>query len=434
MTTSTAHAFKLPILSTRGAADSNSAPTTLPTSAEDIRSQRDYIKHVRQVHSYSPATNRLLDLYESYIPDIEAAHASGEKTAIYGGGGWTSPLLYALGVTPLAAGEMGRLSDQSVMSIAEDHYQFPVETCSMVKCTVGQWHLRRNNDKAIKKILGSAGMCEPYNMAWEMMKNEGYDVHIIETLYRSPSTNGQRLEDLISFVVEQIHDIIKWVTGGSGTVDEDKLRVEIARRNRLQTKVRRILDLRIANPFYLKTLPTIFLLNVGLGAYFGKPEEYESVLDALIVELENAKVDPEDLDRVIPLVWAGGTGQEFGVYEAIDQAGGALLGLLMVPLKPFREDIPPIHALARWTYDNNQGGAAIFMRTILEQELKKVKGKGIILYGVIGCSFQSINKEMWRDYFHQKGTPSINLEGSFQTGAPTGQLMTRVRAFIEMLS
>ena len=111
-----------------------------------------------------------------------------------------------------------------------------------------------------------------------------------------------------------------------------------------------------------------------------------------------------------------------------------LLGLLMVPLKPFREDIPPIHALARWTYDNNQGGAAIFMRTILEQELKKVKGKGIILYGVIGCSFQSINKEMWRDYFHQKGIPSINLEGSFQTGAPTGQLMTRVRAFIEMLS
>jgi benzoyl-CoA reductase/2-hydroxyglutaryl-CoA dehydratase subunit BcrC/BadD/HgdB len=85
-------------------------------------------------------------------------------------------------------------------------------------------------------------------------------------------------------------------------------------------------------------------------------------------------------------------------------------------------------------YDNNQGGAAIFMRTILEQELKKVKGKGIILYGVIGCSFQSINKEMWRDYFHQKGVPSINLEGSFQTGAPTGQLMTRVRAFIEMLS
>jgi len=45
-----------------------------------------------------------------------------------------------------------------------------------------------------------------------------------------------------------------------------------------------------------------------------------------------------------------------------------------------------------------------------------------------------VDKEMWRNYFHQKGIPSINLEGSFQTGAPTGQLMTRVKAFIEMLS
>ena len=161
MTTSTAHAFKLPILSARGAADSNSAPTKLPTSAEDIRSQRDYIKHVRQVHSYSPATNRLRDLYESYIPDIEAAHASGEKTAIYGGGGWTSPLLYALGVTPLAAGEMGRLSDQSVMSIAEDHYQFPVETCSMVKCTVGQCTCAGTTIRQSRKYWAVLGCASP---------------------------------------------------------------------------------------------------------------------------------------------------------------------------------------------------------------------------------------------------------------------------------
>jgi benzoyl-CoA reductase/2-hydroxyglutaryl-CoA dehydratase subunit BcrC/BadD/HgdB len=76
----------------------------------------------------------------------------------------------------------------------------------------------------------------------------------------------------------------------------------------------------------------------------------------------------------------------------------------------------------------------VYWRDSLEQEVNKVKARGIVLYGVIGCSFQSIDKEMWRNYFHQKGIPSINLEGSFQTGAPTGQLMTRVKAFIEMLS
>jgi len=252
-------------------------------------------------------------------------------------------------------------------------------------------------------------------------------------LYRSQSTHGERLEQLITFFIEQIYGVVEWLTG-SRELDEEKLRVELLRKNRLQNKVRKILDLRLQHPFYLKTLPTILLLNVGLGAYFGKPEEFEAVLDELIAELSTAEVNQDDLKRVIPLVWAGGTGQEFGVYEAIDQAGGALLGLRSVPLKPFREDVPPVEALARFMYDNKQGGAGIFVREILEREVAKVNARGIILYGVIGCSFQSINKEMWRDYFHKKGIPSINLEGSFQVGAPTGQLMTRVKAFIEMLS
>jgi len=85
-------------------------------------------------------------------------------------------------------------------------------------------------------------------------------------------------------------------------------------------------------------------------------------------------------------------------------------------------------------YDNKLAGAGSFTRDILEQEINKVNARGLVLYGVIGCSFQSIDKEMWREYFHKKGIPSINLEGSFQTGAPTGQLITRVKAFIEMLA
>jgi benzoyl-CoA reductase/2-hydroxyglutaryl-CoA dehydratase subunit BcrC/BadD/HgdB len=400
---------------------------------DTVRTQRDYLQYARDVHSYSPATAKLLDLSNSYIADAEEAYYSGKKNAIYAGGGWEAPLIYALDTIPIAYGEMGRLSDHETMSISEDNYQFPVETCSMVKCVVGQWHLRRDRKNGIKRILGSSSACEPYNMAWEMMKKEGFDVHNIDTIYRSTSTNGKRLEQLVDFFVDEIYGVVEWLTG-SRKFDEDKLRFELQRKNRMLAKVRKVLDLRLQHPFYLKTLPTILLLNVGLNAYFGKPEEYEAVLDGLIDELSNREVDQDELSRVIPLVWAGGTGQEFGVYEAIDQAGGALLGLRSVPLKAYREDVPPVEALARWMYDNSRGGAGVYWRNVLEQEVNKVKARGIVLYGVIGCSFQSIDKEMWRSYFHERGIPSINLEGSFQTGAPTGQLMTRVKAFIEMLS
>jgi benzoyl-CoA reductase/2-hydroxyglutaryl-CoA dehydratase subunit BcrC/BadD/HgdB len=398
-----------------------------------VRTQRDYLQYSRDIHHYSPATAKLLDLSNSYIADAEAAFYAGKKNAIYAGGGWEAPLIYSLDTIPIAYGEMGRLSDHETMSISEDNYQFPVETCSMVKCVVGQWHLRRNKKNGIKRILGSSSACEPYNMAWEVMKKEGFDVHNIDTIYRSTSTHGKRLDQLVDFFVDEIYGVVEWLTG-SRKFDEDKLRFELQRKNRMLAKVRKILDLRLKHPFYLKTLPTILLLNVGLNAYFGKPEEYEAVLDGLIDELSSREIDQSEIDRVIPLVWAGGTGQEFGVYEAIDQAGGALLGLRSVPMKAYREDVPPVEALARWMYDNSRGGAGVYWRNVLEQEVSKVKARGIVLYGVIGCSFQSIDKEMWRSYFHEKGIPSINLEGSFQTGAPTGQLMTRVKAFIEMLS
>jgi benzoyl-CoA reductase/2-hydroxyglutaryl-CoA dehydratase subunit BcrC/BadD/HgdB len=398
-----------------------------------VRTQRDYLQYARDIHHYSPATAKLLDLSNSYVADAEAAFYAGKKNAIYAGGGWEAPLIYSLDTIPIAYGEMGRLSDHETMSISEDNYQFPVETCSMVKCVVGQWHLRQNKKNGIKRILGSSSACEPYNMAWEVMKKEGFDVHNIDVIYRSTSTHGKRLDQLVDFFVDEIYGVVEWLTG-SRKFDEDKLRFELKRKNRMLDKVRKILDLRLKHPFYLKTLPTILLLNVGLNAYFGKPEEYEAVLDGLIDELSSRKVDQSEIDRVIPLVWAGGTGQEFGVYEAIDQAGGALLGLRSVPMKAYREDIPPVQALARWMYDNSRGGAGVYWRNVLEQEVSKVKARGIVLYGVIGCSFQSIDKEMWRSYFHEKGIPSINLEGSFQTGAPTGQLMTRVKAFIEMLS
>jgi len=398
-----------------------------------VRTQRDYLQYAREVHSYSPATAKLLDLSNSYIADAEAAFYAGKKNAIYAGGGWEAPLIYSLDAIPIAYGEMGRLSDHETMSLSEDNYQFPVETCSMVKCVVGQWHLRRNEKNGIKRILGSSSACEPYNMAWEVIKKEGFDVHNIDVIYRSPSTHGKRLDQLVDFFVDEIYGVVEWLTG-SRELDEDKLRFELQRKNRMLAKVRKVLDLRLQHPFYLKTLPTILLLNVGLNAYFGKPEEYETVLDGLIEELSSLEINQDELARVIPLVWAGGTGQEFGVYEAIDQAGGALLGLRSVPMKAYREDIPPVEALARWMYDNSRGGAGIYWRDVLEQEVNKVKARGIVLYGVIGCSFQSIDKEMWRSYFHERGIPSINLEGSFQTGAPTGQLMTRVKAFIEMLS
>jgi benzoyl-CoA reductase/2-hydroxyglutaryl-CoA dehydratase subunit BcrC/BadD/HgdB len=52
----------------------------------------------------------------------------------------------------------------------------------------------------------------------------------------------------------------------------------------------------------------------------------------------------------------------------------------------------------------------------------------------VGCSFGSIDTELKRSYFKKRDFPSIAIDGSFQVGPPTGQLITRIKAFVEMLS
>lgn len=399
---------------------------------EDIQSPRDYLIYSKnEVHNYSKAIGKLLDLSTSYIPDAEKDYAEGKTNAIWSRGtGWEIPLLYSAGIVPVAFSEMGRLSNLEAVTIAEDYYQFPQETCSMVKCTVGQWHKRRGS--GIQRILGASVACEPYNLAWETMRKEGYDVYSIDVVYRAPGVEGERLEQLVKFFIEQIYETTEWVTG-SRKIDEEKLKVEIQRKNRLIGKVRRILELRLTNPFYMRSLPSIYLLT-GLNTYFGKPQEYEAVVDEIILELETAPVDEADLKKVIPLVWVGSPGQEFGIYETIDQANGALLGFRNFPFNTYREDISPVEALARHVLGNQDAGASIYVQNVIEQELNKVKARGLVLYGYLGCSYGSVAREMWRDYFHKKGVPSINIEGTFQVGPPTGQILTRVRAFIEMLA
>ncbi|MDR1608546.1 MAG: 2-hydroxyacyl-CoA dehydratase family protein [Deltaproteobacteria bacterium] len=404
----------------------------LVDNPEDIVSQSDYIAYSKSVHDYSPAVRRLLDLSEDYVPGAERAFKAGHPAVWCQALNFVPPLLYSLGVIPVAAGEMGRYSSKEDMLIAEDIYQFPVETCSMVKCVVAQWH-KRLNSGTINRILANSSGCEPYNMAWEIVKKRGYDVYSNEIIYRGPTVEGERLEQLIKFTTGQILDVAEWLTGRR-QVDDEKLSLEIKRKNRLLGKLKQVLELRRSHPFYMKTLAIILTLNVGLNNYFGKPAEYEEAIDALIKELENTPISEKDLKTVIPLVWAGGTGQEFGIYEAIDQAGGALLGLRSVPFRLYREDVPPLEALARWIYDNAGAGAGVYARNVIDSEVERLKARGVILYGYIGCSFASVDREMWRRYFHEKGLACINLEGSFQTGAPTGQVLTRIKAFVEMLA
>jgi benzoyl-CoA reductase/2-hydroxyglutaryl-CoA dehydratase subunit BcrC/BadD/HgdB len=70
----------------------------------------------------------------------------------------------------------------------------------------------------------------------------------------------------------------------------------------------------------------------------------------------------------------------------------------------------------------------------VENQVQLANARGIIFYGYFECSFVSVDFEVMKDCSNRKGIPSLILEGSFQVGAPTGQVMTRIKAFMEMFS
>lgn len=393
--------------------------------------QVEHIRHSRDVvHAYSPSIRKLFDLALTYIDFAEEENRKGNGV-IWCNGRWEAPLVYADGVIPASWGEMGRISGLEAVEVAENHFQFPPELCSMVKATIGGWYTRREH--GIRRLFGTAVSCEPFNQAWELMRQEGYDVYTMDVIYRGPDAAGEAYDQLLHYFIQEIYDFQEWLTG-SRAIDKEKLRVEIDRKNDILRKVRRIMELRLEHPFYMRSLPLLYML-IGISHDFGRPEAYREALGGIISELEALPPDEAEKQRAIPLVWAGGTGQEFGVYEAIDNANGALLAFVSVPYeKDYRTDIDPVEALARYLLDSQSAGATVYQRRAIERHLERVHGKGLILYGYLGCSFSSVAREMNRSYFHKKGIPSINLEGTFQIGEPTGQLLTRIKAFIEMLS
>lgn len=397
---------------------------------EEFSSQLEYIRYSKEEeHTYSEGVSRLFDLATSYVYDAEKSHKNGGKRAVWTGAIWEAPYIYACDYIPVSYTELGRLGSHDVVRVAENHFQLPAETCSMVKAVLGELYLRKGG---IDKIIGSSANCEPFNLAWETLKNEGYKVHYIDTTYRSPRCTQNEYEDLVKFLMAQVQLSAKWLTGNE--IDEQKLGFELKRRNEAMQKVRRVMELRLKSPLYMRSLPTMFML-MGSGHYFGKPEEYLAMLDTLIVELEREAMKTHT-EKFVPLVWSGGRGQEFGVYKAIDDANGAILGwVIPTPYaRDYNEELPPLESLARYLLDGQAAGSTTHRIKAVTDQVKRVNARGIVFYGYVGCSQSGIGREMQRQHFKEIGVPGITLEGSFQVGAPSGQLLTRVRAFTEMLA
>lgn len=399
-------------------------------SSEQIKTQIDHVKYSRDVvHAYSPGIRRMLNLVLDYIPYCNRQFQKGEPVIWALTHASVCSIFYACGTIPAAITEIARLSEADSIEIAEKHFQVPNETCAMVKSDIGEFYKLRG--KTANRIYYSSAACEPYQQAFELLKDYGYDTFVRDTGFR-PQSNKDRLRQMKEYVRDEILKTGQWVWGKP--IDKERLHNEQVRYNRVLDKINYILELRGRHNTYMGSLPTMLLIT-GNTHYYGRPEEYEQTLDELIDELESLPKGAYNDAKAI-LGWSGSRGQEFNIFESIDEAGGSILAWnLPNDLNTkFNTAIDPIDACVEYDVGDFRSGTT---DQVCQEYLKLVNhfnAKGVILYTYLGCSFMTIDLEMKRKFFQGHDIPGLTLLGAFDVGSISGQVSTRIRAFVEMVS
>jgi len=374
-------------------------------------------------------------LKESFnLTAIEKQIGNGKK-AIWGGLSWEAPLIYACDIIPVGIAELWRNDSYAAESVAESYFQIPGEFCSMIKAMSGRLHLRAPDP--INKIIYFGSTCEPISAVFELAKKDNYDVFCIEnvTAFR---TEDKRPE-VISFLVKELERASLWLNDGKA-VDEEKIWFQIKRKNLVSQKIRKILDLRLKAPLYLRSAPTMQLLQ-GSTHYFGNPERYIALLDIIIDELTEASRIPEERS-FIPVVLAGGGAGSLEMLEIIEESGGAVLGWLVADVNDYRTDVPPLESIAHYVLDaqsrgelgEGAGTSATYRRFLAEDIIKKTGAKGIISSAITGCPYGSVVQKTERDYFKGLDIPVISVETNVHKERPSEEQIMRVKTFVEMLS
>jgi benzoyl-CoA reductase/2-hydroxyglutaryl-CoA dehydratase subunit BcrC/BadD/HgdB len=385
----------------------------------------------------SQAIPALAELAKTYtFKEIERQVAQGQS-AIWGGASWEAPLIRACDTLPIGINELWREDSLHAEAVSENHFQIPGEFCSMIKAMVGRLHLKKNDP--IKRILVFGSTCEPIGISLEHARRDGYDIFTIDAA--TAFKPEERREVLVNFLVKELEKVAVWLTGKP--VDEEKVRAEIKLKNRVSKKIRHILDLRLKNPFFLPSLPTLQVL-FGSIHYYGNPEKFNAVLDQLTEELVEAGNNPPDRPY-IPLVLAGLIGGIVGgrgLLQAIEESDGVILGWVLFSTSDFREDIPPLESIAHYLFDaqvkgelgEGAGASATYRRVRVEELVKQTRARGIISSFVTGCPYGSVVQGLEREYFKKLGVPMVALETTVHDQPPTEEQITKVKTFIEMLS
>ncbi len=308
-------------------------------------------------------------------------------------------------------------------------YLYPT-TCSTVRSYV-QLALEKRYDFLDGFVM--AGTCDHIRRLYDVWAYYAF-TPAFNHLIRVPGILRPEAEDYYRSELVIFQQALEDFTGNK--ITPDRLRHSINLFNRM----RRLLgELEALKKLEAPPLTGAEMLEIMNAGWYMPKEEYIPLLEEILAEAKGVARPTADLKRI--MIYGSELNNHHFVKFLEDQE---CLAVVMDTCTGYRywsdlvnedPDVDPLDALAQ-RYINHFPCSRIFPRKIrLERVMDLVREyriQGVVSEYVRYCTPVAWERSIIRDRMEQAGIPVLQLEIEYGT-AGTGQIKTRIRAFVEML-
>ena len=363
---------------------------------------------------------------------LKEAKNKGVKIIGYFPGNYVpEELIYASGAIPLCLINGGDSQPaEAALSVV------PQVICPFARAQVGERLLGKNPYYSMIDMLVAPITCQHLKKVAEVWEYNG-DLEIFKLGIPHQHNNDFELE-YFADRLRALKDRLQAFTGNE--ITDEKINEAIVLYNRMRELLKNISLLRRTSPSLLSALDFVKLNHASL---YADPAFMVGFLDSVYHELKDKQqVAETDAPRILIIGPNIGYG-DYKILELVEEAGGDIvIEEIGEGIRYYWNKIESkgdlLESLARGYLVDRVPCA--FMRYStgkrLDFALKLIKDfdvAGIIWYQLLCCETYDSESYFFSQKMGERNIPMLILESDYST-ADTGQLKTRIEAFIEILS
>jgi benzoyl-CoA reductase/2-hydroxyglutaryl-CoA dehydratase subunit BcrC/BadD/HgdB len=361
---------------------------------------------------------------------LEKARKNGIKIVGFFPGNFVpEEIIYASGAIPLCLVRGGSRPSDAALSVV------PQIICPFARAQIGERLLKENPYYSTIDMLVAPIMCQHLRKVAEVWEYQsGLDIFKLGIPHRySEDFEVEYFTDRLKALKDRLQEFT-----GSEITDE-RLGNAIRLYNRMRELLRKLSLLRRTSPSLLSALDFVKLNH---ASFYADPTFMVEILESIYQELRDKKPAAGNAAPRILLAGPNIADGDYTVLEMVQEAGGEIvIEEICGGIRNYWQDIKNqgdlLQALTKGYMVDRVPCAFLrnSARKRLDYMLQLVKDfnvSGVIWYELLCCETYDAESYYFTEKMGEQGIPVLVLESDYSTAA-TGQLKTRIEAFIEIL-